>query len=86
MFLGMGPKLLHRFLLLDRHLAVELHHPAPKQPKIRLLARHHPPAAALPRTGDPGFDGAATLLDRPTLDGAIEAFTGLGFEVTIRRA
>ncbi|ACL42049.1 hypothetical protein Achl_4098 (plasmid) [Pseudarthrobacter chlorophenolicus A6] len=92
MFIVMTPGTQHSYYLTQKKRVIDLTWPPPprktrpdlKGGLLRLL--HGSPSPHSPQHNvDPAaFDEAVKVLDKQDIELAIEAFTGLGYEVTVR--
>lgn len=92
MYMFMTPGLTHSYYLTQRQRVIELNWPAPpKKPGISLKGRlmrllHGGPPHDSPEQciTPEDFESAVKVLNRQDVELAITAFTGLGYEVTVR--
>ncbi|MFB9714344.1 hypothetical protein [Arthrobacter methylotrophus] len=88
----MSPGKHHSYHLTERQSIIELTWPRPpKQPKatrkgrkLRLLHCRPDPGSPESCVNPEDFSAAVKILDQQDVELAISAFTGLGYEVTIR--
>lgn len=92
MYTGMTPGMNHSYYLTQKQRVIELAWPAPpRRLNVSLKGRVLRLLHGGPRTGSPDecvdpndFESAVKVLDQQDVELAITAFTGLGYEVTVR--
>lgn len=90
----MSPGHHHSYYLTERERVIELNWPPPPPPPnsraslkgsmLRLLHGGPQPASPATRVDPDDFGAALEVLKQQDLELAISAFTGLGYEVTVR--